>query len=208
MQAKTESTFYKFLNQEISLKEFEEFLYHSPTLEKELGTEIHLELISFNYSQADELKTARDFILDIVIDEGAFEKWKLLKVLDQLISFPDLLKKLQDWISDMYFFKGYNRKGKYIDKGYTFLKHLGENPLLWMNSHELESNFGVNKNIALKKYQSEIIFYHRQLVPYAIAIKEALEKREVIIHAPFEYEISEEAKKQLEEGKPFKLSHP
>lgn len=57
----TKQTFFRLLNGDISISDFEQWVYASgDMLEKELESEIYLELVSFNYNQKDNLQLLID----------------------------------------------------------------------------------------------------------------------------------------------------
>ncbi len=85
-----EEKIYSLLNSEISISEFEQWVYsHADVLENELADDIFLELISFRY-QLSGAKYDLSKLLRTLIDEADYEKYRILKLLnDTLIYSPN-----------------------------------------------------------------------------------------------------------------------
>lgn len=84
----TETTRLKFLellNDELSLKDFEQWIYkNSDDLEKELSADFYLELISLNYNQNDSALQL-EHMLFTLISADAFNIWRTKKLLTEIV---------------------------------------------------------------------------------------------------------------------------
>lgn len=73
--------FYKFLDNEISLKHLEEWIYANPQLESLIGEDNYQFLIEFNYNRKASILEIQDFILKKLTNENEFANWKVNKLL-------------------------------------------------------------------------------------------------------------------------------
>ncbi len=77
--------FFKLLNEDISIQEFEAWLYNSTNdLEKQLPNDLYISLISFNYRQKDTLNLLYKLISDY-IHQGEFEFWRIKELLTKIV---------------------------------------------------------------------------------------------------------------------------
>ena len=104
-----ETPFFKVLNHELSIKEFEQWVYATDELETVLSTHDYLNLIAFNYGQLKALDYLEDLLMDI-IDFPKFEKYRLIYQLNIIIEKDGL------WENAVEIFHG-----DYIDS-YNFLE--------------------------------------------------------------------------------------
>ena len=77
--------FYKFLNDDISLEEFESWVYENEELEKLLPTDHYNDLLDFNFKS----RGLKNFIRSIVkkhFDWKEFEKWRTIELLKNIKS--------------------------------------------------------------------------------------------------------------------------
>ena len=100
------------MNEKISIKEFENWVYTSKWLKKELTEDEYTDLISINFNNASSIHDAEK-ILGGKIDNGKFESVKMLEILSSIIQRDG--KEAESLIRtyDLYC------------KGYFFLKDLG-----------------------------------------------------------------------------------
>jgi hypothetical protein len=81
----TKHTFFQFLNRDLLINDFEQWVYKSShMLEIELGSEFHLNLISFNYHQKDNFHQL-DAILKSLINIKEFDIWRIKELLTNII---------------------------------------------------------------------------------------------------------------------------
>ena len=99
--------FYKFLREDISIAEFEQWINSVGDLEKALGAEDYLELISINFKKTDagyEIKK----LLFTYIDKSEFATINLMALLKRVISheheLPELLVSFYNLYCDGYYF--------------------------------------------------------------------------------------------------------
>ncbi|WP_207534873.1 hypothetical protein [Desertivirga arenae] len=80
------TTFFKLLNRDLSLSEFETWIYkHEAILESELPAEQYFTLISFNYNQRDaraELQT----VIESYINTEEFNIWRTKELLSRIVN--------------------------------------------------------------------------------------------------------------------------
>src|SRR5687767_2749364 len=88
--------FLRFLKRELPLTELENFISETTELEKDLGTEAYIELLTFDYKDKNAANHLEDFIFDKVISESEFEAWKLIELLQDFINHPLKAKELLD----------------------------------------------------------------------------------------------------------------
>lgn len=197
--------FYKYLNRELSVSQFEEFVYAQRTLEQEVEKGIYLELIGFNFKDKNARDQLEDFIFDNIITEAEFETWRLKKLLYQFIETEiDIDKKLDNFYS-MYC-STYDRQGELVN-GYRFLGHLGLNYFHWIDEGYLKTNYGSKWQEELEKAPDNFEFYHSQLKPIAKKILNAIESKEIELIKFGEYSINDDLKADLESDQIFKLNH-
>ena len=199
-----EVLFFEFLSGQKTISEFEEFVYANEFIEKEIGTENYIILISFNYkSDSSELIS---FIKNKIIKEYRFESWKMRRVLELLVFDSENINKHLDEIYDLYF-------GICDDFGerkyeFKFLKHLALNYFYWLDEGYLKMNFEENWEVEYKERIKCFDFYHEQLKPFAESILLALNNKEIEVLEDGTYKITEELKKKLELNDVYKLQHP
>ncbi len=80
--------FFKVYNKEISVEEFEKWLYSKKELEQLLDHDTYIDLISLNYKER-HAKYELGKIIDPFLDLGKFEERKIKKVLTDLIERTD-----------------------------------------------------------------------------------------------------------------------
>lgn len=108
--------FLKFLNDEISIEDFEQWIYTESSLEEELGDNYYLELIEFNFHKS-AAKYELSKIINNIIGEGEIYLYQINQILD---SIEEGLKSNQDLLATS-LIKTYDL---YCD-GLDFLEGLG-----------------------------------------------------------------------------------
>jgi len=104
--------FFKVYNDENSIEEFEQWLYREAELEKLLGKESYLDLISLNFKDR-HIKYEISKVIDSFLDFGLFEEQKLRKILNDLINRTQNFAKSLIATYDLYC------------SGYNFFNNLG-----------------------------------------------------------------------------------
>ena len=105
-------TFFETLHGDISVLEFEQWLYADRQLECILTLEDYLDLISYGY-KGDRVKYGLYKLLEKHIDKGEYEKWKLIRLLHKALRRDKDLPQILMTFYDLYC------------KGYDFLDNLG-----------------------------------------------------------------------------------
>ncbi len=197
--------FYKYLNRELNLSQFEEFVYAQKSLEQGMDMDIYLDLIGFNFKEKNATDQLDDFILDRLISESEFETWRLKKLLNEFIETEVDIDKKLDKLYSMYF-SSHNRQGDKLS-GYRFLGNLGLNYFYWMDEGYLNTIYGRYWKKEQEKAADNFKFYHSQLKPTAQRILDAIENKDIEIIAFGKYSISDILKADLESDQIFKLKH-
>jgi hypothetical protein len=198
--------FFKFLNRNIPIQEFEHTLYESKKLEAELEPRLYLQLISFNFHDKSVLNELEKFILENLVEEGEYETWKLKTLLNHFITDYTLLDRQLDTFYHLYC-------GAYQEDGsrkwqYLFLQNLGLNYFHWLEEDYLKSPYGANWRQKYNEAVQDFEFYHRQLKPIAAEILAALNSGAILILNNGSYTITDELKEKLENGLIFSIQHP
>ena len=92
---------FEFLNDEINLSEFQNFIFQTKELEDELGKEIYNYLILLNPNDKNVIKRVK-YLVSKIISEGEFETWKLKELLMKFINEPQKLKEYLDIFYDLF----------------------------------------------------------------------------------------------------------
>jgi hypothetical protein len=155
-----ETYYFRFLNGEISLEDFEQWLYATPELETYLGETAYFELVSFNFHQP-AVKYELFKLLDIYTTPAEFYTWQLKQLLKSL---SDSL--LDNTLDQVEVFEGlYNMysKGYYLlsDVGLEFLLETNELPKrtaqhLWDEKEYKRLREALEKYLILLKEEVEI----------------------------------------------------
>jgi hypothetical protein len=107
----TRLQFYLFMNGEFPIGEFEQWVYSTDELEKQLPPQDYLDLISFDFNQRGatyELKA----IIKKHINQTDFDYWLIQKLLNDLITSKGDSVYIIDALNDFYF------------SGFLFLKNV------------------------------------------------------------------------------------
>lgn len=198
--------FYKFLNGDISIFDLENFIDSSINLDQQLEKDLYFELLSFGFRDKYGSSRLSSLLKEKIIDEGAFQTWKLQQVLNALVNDSKNLHTHLDRLYHMYCgICQDNGERKYEFK---FLANLGLNYLYWVNEGYMKVNYGDKWKQEYDRCFSSFQFYHDQLRPFALEILSALNKGEIIIMNDGTYKISEYLKSKLEIDKIYELKHP
>lgn len=198
--------FYNFLNGDTNLLDIETFVYKQTDLEQQLGKEIYLELISFDFMGKNASADLIQFIFKHIATEGQYETWKLKSL---LCSFLTDFSNIHKYLNKLY----HLYCGVYQDNGqrkyqFKFLSNLGLNYLYWVDEGYMKTNYGGNWEKEYKKCFDDFEFYHRQLRPFADEILVALNDNKIQILNDGTYLITEDLKAKLETENIYELKHP
>lgn len=198
--------FYKLLNGDTNLLVFETFVYNQTDLEQQLGKELYLELISFDFKDKNATADLRQFIFNHIVPEGQYETWKLKLLLYNFLTDFSNIHKYLDKLYHLYC-------GVYQDSGqrkyqFKFLSNLGLNYLYWVDEGYMKTHYGSNWEKEYKRCFDDFEFYHRQLKPFADEILSALNEKKIQILNDGTYSITDDLKTKLETEKIYELKHP
>ena len=116
--AEIKKTFFEFLDGQITVTDFEQWVYKTEILEEVLNSDDYLELISVYFTQRNETHylDCRDRINNIIekyISIAEYETWKLESLLNDFLNRKGNLVKILEQFYDLYC------------HGYRFLDNLG-----------------------------------------------------------------------------------
>ncbi|MEO8146985.1 MAG: hypothetical protein ABI723_05070 [Bacteroidia bacterium] len=100
----TKQIFFQLLNLDLSVKDFEQWVYkYSDILETDLQAELHFDLISFDYNQRGSFSKIKEKIKPY-IDNDEFNIWRAKKLLtdiiEQKIDLVEATRKLRELYFD------------------------------------------------------------------------------------------------------------
>lgn len=102
----TKYIFFRLLDGDLTVKDFEQWVYKSSdTLETELQSDFHLDLISFDYNQKDAFRQLQEKI-KIHIDTNEFNIWRTKRLLTDIIENKIDLVLATRKLRDLYFETG------------------------------------------------------------------------------------------------------
>ncbi|MBL7787636.1 MAG: hypothetical protein JNM36_17145 [Chitinophagales bacterium] len=182
------------------------FIYSQSDLEQQIGEETYLTLISLNVKDKYAGTIMSGLIQDKIIEAGAFETWKLKKVLTDFLTQPEKLDIHLDKIYQLYcgIYQG-DEPRKYE---YTFLGNLALNFLYWTEKGYLETFYGDNWKSKYEEVTTKFEFYHKQLKGFATQILLAIDNKEIEILNDGTYTITDELKRKLEPTTYYVLKEP
>lgn len=198
--------FYELLMGNLSIEDFEDFVYSDTNLEKQLREGIYLQLISFDFKDKFAKEKLINLIKTKIIQDGKFETWKLKTILNDFLNQPERIDINLDKLYNLYCGKYEENKARKYE--YKFLGNLGLNYLFWANESYLQTNYGDNWRTEYNIQKTEFDFYHKQLQNFATEILSAIESKEIEILDDGTYRISTELKHKLETDKIYELKHP
>ena len=76
-------TFFRFLSKEISIPDFEQWIYDNPDLESEIGADFYTDLISFDFKSHDLIPFVTQ-IAEYCFERSEYEKWRTIILLSQI----------------------------------------------------------------------------------------------------------------------------
>jgi len=76
-------TFFRFLNKEISIPDFEKWTYDNPDLESEIGLDFYTDLISFDFKSHDLIPYISGLV-EKCFDWIEYEKWRTIRLLSMI----------------------------------------------------------------------------------------------------------------------------
>ncbi len=102
-----ENQFFRVLNKEISIQDFEKWVYETEELEQVLSSDNYLDLIAFNYYQNRVFDALYNLLIEL-INFPKFETYRIIYLLDLVIEKNDLWKKAvntlyHEYINSYYF---------------------------------------------------------------------------------------------------------
>ncbi len=143
LSEQTERKFYEVLNREISIQDFEQWVFKTKALESELPEETYTELISLNFK--DKFAQIQlDKIVRPFVDNGKFEIRRISKYLESIIDKDEKCAESIEMTYDLYC------------SGYDFLRRLGLNYGLLISCPPA-GNYQKSWNEITKAQQDELL---------------------------------------------------
>jgi hypothetical protein len=126
-----ENQFFKILNKEIPIEEFEQWVYATDELETVLSEHDYLNLIAFSFDQLNAFDYLEDLLIGI-IDFPKFEKYRLIYQLNIIIEKAALWKNAVetlhgDYINSYNFLEPFFSIHFMIEDNHEFYPQLNEN---------------------------------------------------------------------------------
>ncbi|MBM7602691.1 hypothetical protein JOC75_000661 [Metabacillus crassostreae] len=103
--------FYKIYKGLISSSEFEEWLYHTPEIERVYGDTFYFNLLDLNY-RSRHIKNELEKVIERKIPIGEYEQLRIVSLLENIINEKSELVKILEHLYDDYC------------RGYSFLRFL------------------------------------------------------------------------------------
>lgn len=162
-----ESTYLNLIEGEISVKEFEQWVYKSEWLENELSADEYMELISLNYNLSHATYEIGK-ILKARLHFGKFETVRMLKILDTIIERDGKEGEALMMMYNLYC------------AGYYFLQDLGIGIGL---SIQVPSKYGVeNYNELTEAQKKELVnCFYPEAAQLALELKHWISNEEIIL---------------------------
>ncbi|TGL31307.1 hypothetical protein EHQ52_15325 [Leptospira koniambonensis] len=164
----TKEKIFSFLIGDISLIEFEAFLYESKEIENCFKYDDYIELISLNFNKTNNRYEAFK-IIEGNIDISEFVVWKLNKTLNNILNkgkqYPESIVSLYDLYC----------------KGYYFLEKLG---LMYGNALDYPKEYDYDKNISelseLEQMKLADAFYP-EIIPAVQLVQQFIKDKKIIL---------------------------
>ena len=74
---------FRFLNREISINDFEKWVYENPDMEGEIGSGFYTDLISYNFKSHDLIPYITELV-EKCFDWREYEKWRTIRLLSKI----------------------------------------------------------------------------------------------------------------------------
>ncbi|TXC92741.1 hypothetical protein FS935_00610 [Metabacillus litoralis] len=113
-QKEIQKQFYKIYKGLISSSEFEEWLYHTPEIERVYGDTFYFNLLDLNY-RSRHIKNELEKVIENKIPIGEFEQLRVVSLLENIINEKGDLVEILEHLYDDYC------------RGYYFLRYLALN---------------------------------------------------------------------------------
>ncbi|MEZ4804652.1 MAG: hypothetical protein R2852_03995 [Bacteroidia bacterium] len=196
---------YKFLNDAISLSEFEAFIYQNTPTDENFDDEKHFELLNFNYKDKYAQESLKQLLLKNYVSLSEFETWKLKTLLTQFINDIPNLKTYLDQFYTLYC-------GTLLENGerhyaYKFLGNLGLNAMYWLEEDYLKQQYGTKWQEEYNKAILKLDTYHKQLKPFAEELLKALNNNQIQILDNGTYTIADDLREKYEGNVSYSLKH-
>lgn len=145
--------FFELFNGELSIEKFEQWVYEKRELETYFGSSEYIDFISLNFKSRHIIHEMKK-IVDKYLNYGMFEKWKIDKILNDLITKNDDFAKSLIVTYDLYC-KGYGFLGNIaLGYGLTFANDFYEFTN-WTKLSPEEKNKRIDAIYDEVKYETE-----------------------------------------------------
>lgn len=186
---------YRFLNGEITAAQLQQWLDAHPLSAEGLSEEC------WWYCMAPEFRDInvsrhREWLFARGVDEGAFETWRLIRLLEEMLASPDGLPEALDNCYSLYC--GVLQEDGSRRYQYRFLGHIGLNYCWWLEEGYLRTTHGDQWEEAYQQALTEIPAHHEMLKPTIKTVLDALKAGEIRIFKDGTYDIPDALKGELE----------
>jgi len=191
--------FYQFLVNEISLLDFEEWLYKNESKLAAISEELSLELISVNYKEYDAIRRVKNIIEEGAIDKQDFAEWGLKRQLQ-------ILEDKDAWRSTLFTLYHF-----YWDDNirFSFLMRLCDYiaPVLFRGDHIGVPDFtGEIREEIIETYLYPAILTESKKVLHQLATGKIVISGENTFESEFSYSLNDNAFEEIVEQVKVRLS--
>lgn len=180
-------TIYAFLNSELTIIDFEQWIYTTDQLEQSLGADHYLDLISFDFHSKGSEYALRRWLKQ-VINVDSYEKWRISRLLTNLFS-----EDVDPVVTVSYFYDLYC-------SGYSFLRWIGLPYVLGIDEVPTLSEKHLWEASAFAQARQRLTQDLAKIRPVARLILNALQNGDITIVEEGSYQITPELHKILVEG--------
>ncbi len=79
---------FQFLNNEISIQDFEQYIYEDEQLESLIGADQYMDLLAFDFTQENAVKHLKE-LLKKTINITDWNQWRITNLIEALLNDPD-----------------------------------------------------------------------------------------------------------------------
>ncbi len=176
----TRTQFYLFLNDEFSIEDFEQWVYSTTELEKQLKPQDYLNLLSFNFKQQDATYELKKLLLEKHTNQLDFDNWNIRRLLNDLITEQSDPVDVIGHLYDLYC------------RGYGFLREVGLPYVIGVDDIPRLTEKALWNEHAFEAKRKMLDNYLSDLKPKSKRLLDALEKGDIKIVAAGEYQITPE----------------
>ena len=194
--------FYQFLDREISIEEFFDFVYDNPELQKDISDEKYYNLIGFDWSRKNSDFMLEYFLFDSCIDRGKYWTHRLIGLLNRFEKEEENFESNMESLYD--FYEESNPEGNDFDdyyyhhEGCTFLEYIGGAYFSYRQEYS-HSDWKIQDSEEELLEELATKYGHKRLAKVSEKIRRGLEENRIQIDPDgrfsMDLELSEELRK-------------